>query len=130
VLEHIEDDAAALRGMRAALQPGGQLLLFVPAGRYLFGALDAALGHHRRYEPRALRALLAAQGFEVRALYYMNVAGIPGWFLSSRVLRRTTPPAGLLWLFNRLTPAFARLEARWRPPVGQSLVCIARRPTA
>jgi 2-polyprenyl-3-methyl-5-hydroxy-6-metoxy-1,4-benzoquinol methylase len=33
VLEHIEDDAAALRSMLAALQPGGHLLLFAPAGR-------------------------------------------------------------------------------------------------
>jgi SAM-dependent methyltransferase len=130
VLEHIEDDAAALRGMLAALQPGGHLLLFVPAGEYLFGALDTALGHYRRYELRSLGELVAAQGFEIRDLYYMNVAGIPGWFLSSRVLRRTTPPEGLLWLFNLLTPAFARIEARWRPPVGQSLVCIARRPIA
>lgn len=128
VLEHIRDDAGALRHMRFALRPGGHLLLFVPAGQYLFGHLDAALGHYRRYAKEPLRELVATQGFDVVDVFYMNVAGIPGWFLSSRVLRREAPPRGLLWLFNLLAPALTRIEETLQPPFGQSLVLVARRP--
>jgi SAM-dependent methyltransferase len=128
VLEHIDDDAAALRQMFTALAPGGHLLLYVPAGQCLYGSLDSALGHFRRYEPAPLRALVAGAGFDLLDSYYMNALGIPGWFLSGRILGHTTPPNGLLWLFNLLTPPLAWLERRWRPPLGQSLVCIARRP--
>jgi SAM-dependent methyltransferase len=128
VLEHIQHDAAALRHMFEALKPGGHLLLYVPAGQYLFGHLDQALGHFRRYSLETLRDLAQAQGFEAIEIAYMNVAAIPGWFLSSRVLRREAPPRSLLWLFNLLTPALVLVEGILRPPFGQSLVLIGRRP--
>jgi 2-polyprenyl-3-methyl-5-hydroxy-6-metoxy-1,4-benzoquinol methylase len=128
VLEHIEYDGVALRHMHDVLMPGGKLLLFVPAGQYLYGHLDQVLGHYRRYALASLRALVQAQGFEVLEASYMNAAGIPGWFLSSRILRREAPPRGLLWLFNLLTPVFVRVEEQIRPSFGQSVLCIARRP--
>src|SRR5205814_6821840 len=121
-LEHIEDDRGALRHMHDLLAPGGKLLLFVPAGTYLYGRLDEALGHFRRYSLNEVRAKAAEAGFAVDELFYMNVAGIPGWFLSSRVLRRTAPPRGMLWLFNLLTPLFIRFEETLKPRFGQSVV--------
>src|SRR5438067_1300913 len=49
---------------------------FVPAGPRLFGTLDAAFGHHRRYTQRSLGSSLATAGFTVRLLRYMNVPGV------------------------------------------------------
>src|SRR6266550_2310608 len=96
VLEHIEDDGAALSAMHQLLQPGGRLVLLVPALRALHGTLDEALGH-------------------------FNLAGIPGWWLAGRVLRRRLIPSGALRWYDALVPLF-RLERLlpWR--VGQSLV--------
>jgi SAM-dependent methyltransferase len=128
VLEHIADDRQALRHMFDLLEGGGKLLLFVPAGAYLFGHLDRALGHYRRYTLGPLRDLLRETGFTVELASYMNVAAIPGWFLASRILRREAPPMGLLRLFNRLTPLFIWGEERLRPGFGQSIICVARRP--
>ena len=54
VLEHIEDDRASLRAMHDLLQPGGRLVLLVPSLRALYGTLDEALGHFRRYVPAEL----------------------------------------------------------------------------
>src|SRR5438270_13964366 len=79
VLEHIEDDRASLRAMHDLLQPGGRLVLLVPALRALYGTLDEALGHFRRYVPRELAAKLGAAGFRVRHLEYFNLAGGPSW---------------------------------------------------
>jgi SAM-dependent methyltransferase len=65
VLEHIDDDITALRAWREHLEPGGRLLLSVPAHRDRFGAADAAVGHHRRYDRVDLERVLEKAGFEV-----------------------------------------------------------------
>jgi SAM-dependent methyltransferase len=66
VLEHIEDDAAALRCWRDQLADGGHLLLSVPAHPARFGPSDRYVGHVRRYDRQALAGVLAAAGFEIR----------------------------------------------------------------
>ena len=63
VLEHIEDDAAALRDWAARLRPGGWLLLSVPAHQRRYGPADELVGHFRRYDPDAVAPLLARCGF-------------------------------------------------------------------
>jgi SAM-dependent methyltransferase len=68
VLEHIEDDAAALRQWRGWLRPGGRLLLSVPARASRWSASDVWAGHFRRYEKAGLLALLEREGFEVERL--------------------------------------------------------------
>ena len=49
VLEHIDDEAGALRNIRLALQPGGRAIILVPQNPALYGTLDEVLGHKRRY---------------------------------------------------------------------------------
>jgi SAM-dependent methyltransferase len=66
VLEHIEDDRAALAVLRRMLRPGGHLLLSVPAHMKLWGASDVWAGHVRRYERADLLEELDAGGFAVR----------------------------------------------------------------
>jgi SAM-dependent methyltransferase len=63
VLEHIEDDAAALRAWRERLRPDGRLLMSVPLYQRRFAAADRFVGHFRRYDPDALGALLRESGF-------------------------------------------------------------------
>ena len=63
VVEHIEDDAAAVAEWFARLRPGGELVLSTPAYQRRFGPMDELVGHHRRYEPPGLIALLSAAGF-------------------------------------------------------------------
>ena len=128
VLEHIEDDRASLVAMRGLLAPRGRLVLLVPALRALFGTLDEALGHFRRYVPDELGQKFRDAGFRVLHLEYFNLAGVPGWWLTSRVLRRRLIPAGALKWYEALVPLF-RLE-RWLPwRIGQSLIAIGEVPT-
>lgn len=65
VLEHIEDDVAALKEWMAHLSPDGHVLVSVPAHRNRFGASDEAVGHFRRYDAVDIEALFAAVGCEV-----------------------------------------------------------------
>lgn len=62
VIEHIEDDYAAMRDWADRLRPGGTVLLSTPAWQRRFGAADEMVGHYRRYDPPVLRSLLAAAG--------------------------------------------------------------------
>lgn len=125
VLEHIPDDAGAVRRFREILDPGGRLVLFVPAIEQLYGTMDEAVGHYRRYTPRTLRAVLESNGFSVRALEWMNLIGIPGWFLSGRVFKRRAVPAFQVRLFDAIAPFVAKVESRVRLPVGMSLFAVA-----
>ncbi len=63
VLEHIEDDQAALQEWRSKLNSGGNLILSVPAWADRMGAWDNVAGHFRRYDPAELQKLLEAAGF-------------------------------------------------------------------
>src|SRR5205823_4607857 len=80
VLEHVADDAASLRAMRALLAPGGRVVLIVPALRALYGTIDVAIGHHRRYSRAEtdvkLRAAAAAGPAAARG---PAGGGVPRW---------------------------------------------------
>lgn len=62
VLEHIEDDDAALAAWSAWLEPGGTLFLSVPARPERFGSADEAVGHYRRYDRAGLADRLTRAG--------------------------------------------------------------------
>ncbi|MCP3103087.1 bifunctional glycosyltransferase/class I SAM-dependent methyltransferase [Myxococcus sp. K15C18031901] len=126
VLEHIPDDGSAVRRFRQILTPGGRVVILVPALPQLFGSIDEAVGHYRRYTPDSLRAVLESNGFEVEKLEWMNLVGMPGWFVNSRLFRRRSVPKLQLKLYDTLAPLFARAEAHVKLPVGMSLFAVAR----
>lgn len=126
VLEHIEDDAAAVRDFASVLAPGGHLVLLVPAMPSLYGTLDVHLNHFRRYEPAGLRKLVSDAGFEVETLRYLNRPGVLGWWLNSRVLRRKILPRQQARAFRLLLPLL-RLEERSAPSFGMSLLVLAQK---
>ncbi len=129
VLEHVDDDVGSLAAMRALLAPRGRLVLLVPALPALYGTIDRALGHHRRYRRSDLAALFRRTGLSVAHIEYFNLAGIPGWWFAGKVLRRQLIPGGSLKVYDALVPLF-RLERLlpWR--LGQSLIAIGEAPPA
>lgn len=126
VLEHIPDDGAAVRRFRQILPPGGRVVVLVPALPQLFGSIDEAVGHHRRYTQASLREVLEGNGFEVETLEWMNLVGMPGWFMNSRVMRRRSVPKFQLKVYDRIAPWLAKAESHVKLPVGMSLFAVAR----
>jgi hypothetical protein len=129
VLEHIEHDEQALASLFRVLCVGGRLVLLVPALPALYGSLDRALDHHRRYARDELLAKLRRAGFEIERSWFFKLLGVAGWYVNSRVLRRRTFPPVQLTLYDALVPLF-RIESRFRLPLGMSLIAIARKPAA
>ena len=128
VLEHIEDDGAALAAIARVLPAGGTAVLMVPACESLYGPIDRNLGHFRRYSRRGLVSLAEAARFRVRSVRYMNLPGWFGWWLNARIFGRAAQSAGQIEFFDRfVVPAVARLERAVAPPFGQSLVLAAEK---
>lgn len=131
VLEHIPDDRRALAHMRRILEARrGTLVLFVPSHPWLYGTMDAAAGHYRRYRRRALLRALAEAGFAVGTTRYVNCVGALGWFVNGRLLRQRelSGPAvsqQIRW-YNRVLPLIEGLERLAPPPWGQSLLAVGR----
>lgn len=125
VLEHIPDDRGTLRLFHELLVPGGSLLLLVPAHPALYGGIDRAVDHQRRYTKAGLSECLREAGFTVAALRLVNPLGAVGWFVSSRVLKREQIPAGPLRIYDKLVPALRMLD-RVDVGVGLSVWAVAR----
>ena len=128
VLEHIEDDVAALRTFRDVLVPGGRALIFVPAVQAAYGPLDAALGHHRRYSKPSLAKAFQDAGLEVVTLRYTNPIGLLGWMYGAHVSKSTQHSPTQIRLFETLVAPWALpLDRILPPPIGLSLVAVGRK---
>lgn len=128
VLEHIEDDRGTLRGMAAILPTGGVIVLIVPAFESLYGTIDRNLGHHRRYSRASMMKLAQDCGLTIKKLRYMNSAGFFGWWWNARVFNREAQSERQIAFFDRfVVPIVSRVEARVRPPFGQSLFVVLKK---
>jgi SAM-dependent methyltransferase len=126
VLEHVPDDVRLLQAAHQVLAPGGRILIFVPAVQALYGSLDEAFDHHRRYSLGLLRDRLTGAGFRIRKIHYMNLPGVLSWFIAGRVLRRRTLSPRDVRTYDRwVVPWMVKLESMHAPPIGQSLLAIA-----
>jgi 2-polyprenyl-3-methyl-5-hydroxy-6-metoxy-1,4-benzoquinol methylase len=130
VLEHIEDDVAALKMFNEVIVPGGHVLIYVPAIQAAYGPIDAELGHHRRYSKRGLAAAFAAAGLELVRIRYANPIGLIGWMYNSHVAKARHHNLTQVRLFERFVAPWALpLERLIAPPIGSSLVAIGRKRT-
>jgi len=137
VIEHIEDDARALREWYRVLQPGGTLLIFTPALPWLYGEHDRIVQHFRRYRKSELKARLEGAGFEVQHLSYAILAVLPIVLMARAVLDRLSnrPHAEMSVPPFPVNLGLTALCAGEKPfvlgpglPLGMSLAAVARRP--
>lgn len=128
VLEHIEDEAAAVDAVHDLLRPGGLTIISVPAMSWLFGNHDEQLGHFRRYSKSRLRCALSTR-FEVERLRYFGFTMIPITWWFSRFRRRPYPVGAVAGssLVGTAMDLVCRVESRIPAPLGTSVLAIARR---
>ncbi|NMP14888.1 class I SAM-dependent methyltransferase [Thalassotalea sp. Y01] len=136
VLEHIEEDAEALKVLYGSLKNNGKLIITVPAIPQLFGPHDIKLHHFRRYKIDDLVKKVEGSGFKVVHKQYFNFLLLPLAVLTrlfDKVLRRVTPTGSSLP--NKLVNSFLfhifRFET-WllkfiAPPLGLSISLIAEK---
>jgi 2-polyprenyl-3-methyl-5-hydroxy-6-metoxy-1,4-benzoquinol methylase len=128
VLEHVRDDVEFLCTLRHALRPQGALIVKVPWGEWLYGTLDQAIGHYRRYTKASLRGAFLSANLPDPDCFFVNLLGTFGWWLNARLLGRTTPPAVQVGLIERLVPLLRRVEGLTPVPFGLSLIAVSHVP--
>lgn len=129
VLEHIDDDVAALRAAHRLVRPGGAVVMFVPAFEFAMSDFDRAVGHMRRYRTTTLRAAYENAGLQIERLHYVNAPGLLAWWVGMRLLRMTPLDGPLVRLWDSMVIPLARaMERRVRPPWGQSAFAVGRVP--
>lgn len=126
VLEHIEDDTGALRSLAHLVEPGGNIVLWVPGYMQLYGEFDRRVGHVRRYTPDTLRAAIEGAGLTCTSVRPVNVLGAMAWWLAVRRGGVEAPNPRLVGVYDRfVVPVTKAIEARIRPPFGQSVLAVA-----
>ena len=128
VLEHIRDDVGELRTAHELLVPGGTLAVFVPALPRLYGSLDFKSGHHRRYRRDELEATIAAAGFELIDVRYLDVLGVAPYYAMYRLLDVKSLGTVSSTGYDRVVVPLSRGVQRLvpHPPLGKNLLAIAR----
>lgn len=134
VLEHIEDDAAALErllGILKASRVSGpkRLVTFVPAHPFAYGEMDRTFSHFRRYARSDFKKLHRLLAPEWRmSLRHFNVIGLPSWIVLGRIFRRKQIGAGAVQGFEKICPHVSGLDdflhETLKLPLGQSLLCV------
>ncbi|PIU83137.1 MAG: hypothetical protein COS68_05645 [Elusimicrobia bacterium CG06_land_8_20_14_3_00_38_11] len=127
VLEHIQNDTAALLNINKILKEDGILILLTPAGQFLFSNLDRNVGHYRRYSKTEVKNKLETAGFTVEKQFYVNIVGAFGWFFSGKILKRKTLGSSSLSLFNFFVPLFIFIESLIKIPFGVSVITICKK---
>ena len=127
VLEHIDDHVGALRSFAGLVRPGGHVVMVAPAFPIAMSEFDRAIGHYRRYRRASMRAAFVEAGLERVEVRYVNSIGLLGWLVMVTCLRGR-PRDGLpLRVYDRcIVPVLRRVEARWAPPFGQSVLGVGR----
>jgi len=126
VLEHIQDDSAALCRMSTLLAPGGHIIVLVPQHDWLVSNLDRKVGHYRRYTKDRLASRFQEVGLEMERMFNFNAFGIFGWLINARIFGRTNFGWFQLKVFDSLVPLMRRIEAIFPLP-GLSIVGIGRK---
>jgi SAM-dependent methyltransferase len=132
VLEHIEDDRAALSSIAKRLKPSGRILLTVPAHPWMWSAHDVVNHHHRRYTRAALKEVIGAAGLRIEMLSWFNSLLFPlaaAARLAGRVTGRedsddALPPGLVNAIFERVFGLERYALGRLPFPPGLSLVAI------
>ena len=138
VLEHLDNDAGALREWRRVLKPGGRVFLFVPAHRWLWSLQDEVSHHRRRYTYRTLSAVIESSGLEIERQSYVSTFLMPVIFLGRQWLKvrlrfqtadteNDLHPAWSNGILRRVFQSEIPVLRRMNMPFGASLVAVARK---
>lgn len=136
VLEHVEDDAAAIREINRVTKKGGKVILTVPAFQMLWSRRDEQCHHHRRYLRDDFRVRVQRGGFKVLKSTYINLPLFFPLFMmvkAGRLSSKQAPsirmdyalvPPPINQILSRVVEYEAKMLRRISLPIGSSIACV------
>lgn len=130
VLEHIEDDIGSVQKLYSLLNPGGSLVIYVPALSVLWTALDDRVGHFRRYNKKDLNFKLISSGFDVCESYYCDSFGGILALIFKLITRSDTLPSDRsLWIYDRVLFHLNKItDLLFKGFFGKNIFVVAKKP--
>lgn len=133
VIEHIEQDEAALASIATKLKAGGKFVMTVPAHQWMWSAHDVVNHHKRRYSKRALKRLIDASPLQLDRIGYFNSLLFPvavAERAASKLRGKSDadvklPPTPLNAALEKVFAAERYLVGRLPLPPGLSLFAVA-----
>jgi len=134
VIEHIDDDIGALKGIHPLLKENGYLFVTVPAYQFLYGPYDELTQHKRRYVKKNLEKVIMASGFEIVRTSYFNTFLSPLLIVSRLISAKTgsnndtdVPNKYINSILKVIFNSEKYLLRFLSFPFGISIMCIARK---
>lgn len=126
VIEHLEDEKVAIANCRYMLRPGGTLILLAPSYNALYCEFDKQLGHYRRYTKKTMAGIFPVQEFNVIHQEYFNLAGVAGWLIFGKLLKRRQIGSEMN-LYEKLVPFFRLIDKISFRRIGLSTITVAEK---
>jgi SAM-dependent methyltransferase len=102
IVEHVDDDTAALREIARVARPGAAILISVPLHPARWTAFDDFVGHRRRYEPDKLDDVLAGHGLAIEQSAVFGMQPKSSRLLDLGMWWLTHQRERALWWYNRV----------------------------
>lgn len=136
VLEHVENDLAALIEIKRRLTKNGKLILTVPAYQFLFGKFDIDSFHFRRYNMTNISQLVHKSGFKINFKSYFNFWLFPLVLISRLIEKLLNKSSGHAvtnhnasrtnhWFYKIMSSEKRMLGSKRSFPCGSSILLIA-----
>ena len=127
VLEHIKDDVQEIENAKKKLNEGGYLVIMVPAHQKIFGNLDKAVGHFRRYEKNFFKTNLLQ--LKLINLKYLDSMGYLLYYLNKIFFKNETFPSKLkIFLWDKIfTPISMIIDFLTNYRYGKCIIAVYKR---
>lgn len=138
LLEHLDDDAKALKQFNYVLKNNGYLIITIPAYKFLWSNFDVLSKHFKRYSLKELRQRIKEEGFEIKKISYFNCFLFFGVLinrLAKKLFRQPVnlssdlaPPAEIInKALKMIFLCEVSLIKKINLPFGSSIFCIAQK---
>lgn len=127
VLEHIRKDQLAIGNIYSVLPNAGRIIIFIPSCPKIYGSLDIAFGHFRRYSKNNITDKLLQSKFKIEYIRYFNFLGIIWWFIAGKILKIRNLPKNTGLLLKIVVSIMQKIESMINPPLGQSLIIVGKK---
>jgi len=128
VLEHVKEDKLEIKTALEKLNPGGHLIILVPAHQKIYSKLDKAVGHYKRYEIDFFKENKFGNS-KIIKLHFLDFFGYLLYHLNKIFFKEETYPSNLkIFIWDKIfTPCTILIDFFTGYKFGKNILCIYKK---